>query len=102
LIQPDRYAEAVERCLAIARTVADDVRRRPLLRLVVEPELSVLLFERRGWTRDQYVAWSRTQALAGRVLCIPTRYGGQTVLRLVFVNPSTDPAAVSDVLDTLA
>jgi glutamate/tyrosine decarboxylase-like PLP-dependent enzyme len=97
----DRYTEAVERCLATARTVAADIRRRPALRLLAEPELSVLLFERRGWSQHEYVAWSRDLALAGRVLCIPTRYAGEPVLRLVFVNPSTDPDAVGAVLDTL-
>ncbi len=82
--------------------MADDVRARPELRLVVEPELTVLLFERRGWTAEQYAAWSREQALLGRVLCVPTRWLGEPVLRLVFVNPDTDPELVSRVLDTLA
>jgi glutamate/tyrosine decarboxylase-like PLP-dependent enzyme len=97
----DRYRTAVERCLAIAGTVADDIRRRPGLRLVVEPELTVLLFERLGWAAEDYAAWSREQARTGRVLCVPTRWQGEPVLRLVFVNPSTDPALVSAVLDTL-
>lgn len=97
----DRYRVAVERCMEIAHTVADDIRRRPELRLVVPPDLTVLLFERRGWTAEQYAAWSREQALAGRVLCVPTRWQDEPVLRLVFVNPDTDPGLVSDVLDTL-
>ncbi len=98
----DRYRDAVERCLATARTVAEGIRSRPGLRLLVEPELSVLLFEREGWTEAEYARWSREQALAGRVLCIPTRWSGAPVLRLVFVNPDTDPVAVCAALDTLA
>lgn len=97
----DRYRDAVERCLATAREVADDVRSRPGLRLVVEPDLSVLLFERTGWTDRDYAAWSREHALAGRALCVPTRWQGRPVLRLVFVNPQTEPRVVSAVLDTL-
>jgi len=98
----DRYRDAVERCLATARTVAEGIRSRPGLRLLVEPELSVLLFEREGWTEAEYARWSREQALAGRLLCIPTRWSGAPVLRLVFVNPDTDPVAVCAALDTLA
>ncbi len=98
----DRYAAAVERCLATARAVADGIRERAYLRLVVAPELSVLLFERDGWDDDDYVHWSHEQAVAGRMLCVPTRWDGDPVLRLVFVNPDTDPTAVCAVLDTLA
>ena len=97
----DRYVEAVERCLATARTVAEGIRRRPFLRLLVEPDLSVLLFERTGWTEADYAAWSRSQALAGRILCVPTRWDGKPVLRLVFVNPDTDPDVVLEALDTV-
>jgi glutamate/tyrosine decarboxylase-like PLP-dependent enzyme len=97
----DRYREAVERCLEITRVVADDIRSRPRLRLVVEPDLSVLLFERVGWADDDYTAWSREQAVSGRVLCVPTRWQDRPVLRLIFVNPSTDPAQVARILDSL-
>jgi len=43
--------------------------------------------------------WSRRLALEGRILCIPTKWQGRTVLRLAFVNPSTE---VDQVLDVLA
>ena len=97
----DRYRAAVERCLEISRAVADDIRSRPELRLVVEPDLSVLLFERIGWGAEDYVAWSREAAISGRVLCVPTRWQDRPVLRLIFVNPGTDAAQVSLILDSL-
>ncbi|MFT3873233.1 MAG: pyridoxal-dependent decarboxylase [Nocardioides sp.] len=98
----DRYREAVETCLATARAVAEDIRSRPALRMLSEPELSVILFDRPGWTAEQYAQWSHEQAVAGHVLCVPTRHRGEPVLRLIFINPNTDPASVSEVLDTLA
>ncbi len=98
----DRYREAVERCLQTTRTVAAAIEERPFLRLVRRPSLSVLLFERSGWQEESYRRWSRGHALAGTMLCVPTRWRGRQVLRLVFVNPATDPAAVVSVLDTLA
>jgi glutamate/tyrosine decarboxylase-like PLP-dependent enzyme len=91
----------VERSLATAREVAEAIRSRTFLHLVREPVLSVLLFERVGWSDADYRVWSRAHALAGTMLCVPTRWRGRSVLRLVFVNPATDPAVVVGVLDTL-
>ena len=98
----DRYRQAVEQCLTTARIVAEDIRSRPTLRLLSGPELSVLLFDRPGWTAEDYAAWSHEQAISGQVLCIPTRWRGEPVLRMIFVNPGTDPVVVGKVLDTLA
>jgi glutamate/tyrosine decarboxylase-like PLP-dependent enzyme len=98
----DRYTAAVERSLDTAREVAQAVRARAYLRLVVAPELSVLLFERVGWGPEDYVTWSKKHALAGDFLCLPTRWQGEWVLRLAFVNPATQVAEVVAALDTLA
>jgi hypothetical protein len=64
----------------------------------MEPQLSVVLFRRRGWGPDDYHRWSVRLAHEGRILCVPTRWQGQTVLRLVFINPATDPDRVLEVL----
>ena len=97
-----RYRAAVECSLRTARAVADAVRARPYLRIVVPPELSVLLFERVGWGPEDYTTWSKRHALAGDFLCLPTRWQGEWVLRLAFVNPATRAEAVVAALDTLA
>jgi glutamate/tyrosine decarboxylase-like PLP-dependent enzyme len=98
----DRYRDAVERSLHTARVVAQAVRARPYLKLVVPPELSVLLFERVGWSPEDYSIWSKKHALAGDFLCVPTRWRGECVLRLAFVNPATRAGEVETALDTLA
>ncbi len=97
----DRYRAAVERSLQTARDVADAVRVRDHLRLVVPPELSVLLFERVGWAPEDYLTWSKKHALAGDFLCLPTQWQGEWVLRLAFVNPATPAGLVVAALDTL-
>jgi glutamate/tyrosine decarboxylase-like PLP-dependent enzyme len=97
----DKYRDAVELSLASSRQVADWIRAMNFVRLVREPELSVVLFERPGWTPDEYLAWSKRTADDGAMLCVPTRWNGKTVLRLAFVNPATDPARVIEILESL-
>lgn len=98
----DRYRDAVELCLTTARGVAAWIDASEHLRLVREPELSVVLFDRPGWSDEQYAAWSSEMSHAGRILCVPTTWRGQTVLRLAFVNPDTTVDHVTEVLETLA
>ncbi|MBL8932158.1 MAG: hypothetical protein JNL54_18710 [Kineosporiaceae bacterium] len=97
----DRYVAAVEQTLDTARQVAEAIRRAPQLHLIREPDLTVLLFERRGWQAADYQAWSREQALAGTILCLPTIYQGRTVARLAFVNPATRADEVMAVLHAM-
>jgi glutamate/tyrosine decarboxylase-like PLP-dependent enzyme len=97
----DRYRRAIEGTLAIAAEVAEGIEASDHLRLVVPPELSVLLFQRPGWEPEDYQAWSRQAALEGTIFCIPTTWRGQTVLRLAFVNPQTRPDRVLEALETL-
>ena len=98
----DRYRSAVEHVLTLARRVAEEIRSLPHLELVLEPELSVVLFRRVGWDLDDYTAWSTRNARAGIVLCLPTRWRGEPVLRLCFVNPDTAFDRVRAVLESLA
>jgi glutamate/tyrosine decarboxylase-like PLP-dependent enzyme len=98
----DRYRDAVETVLATTRAVADEIRSRPHLRLVMEPDLSVVLFERVGWESADYEAWSDYHARAGNVLCVPTRWEDRSMLRFCFINPTTDVDEVASVLDGLA
>ncbi len=94
------YTEAVERCLTSARTVARAIEESDHLELLLEPELSVVVFRRPGWTPDAYRRWSQRLATEGTLLCVPTAFRGEIALRLAFVNPSTDPQAVIEVLRT--
>ena len=98
----DRYREAIETVLATTRAVVAEIRERPHLRLVMEPDLSVVLFERIGWTDEDYRSWSDHNARSGIVLCVPTRWEGLPMLRFCFVNPATEVEAVAEVLDGLA
>ncbi len=97
----DLYSAGVERTLDTSRTVAEAIRSSSHLELVCEPQLSVLLFRRPGWDAAAYHEWSTRMSHEGVILCLPTSWLGETVLRLAFVNPATNPERVIDVLDTL-
>lgn len=97
----DKYRAAIEQTLSIAREVAAGIEALPHLELVQPPELSVLLFARPGWDVADYQQWSQQAALEGSILCVPTTWRGETVLRLAFVNPDTNPDRVLTALDSL-
>ncbi len=97
----DRYTAAIERSLATARVIATEISESEHLTLCFEPHLSVVLFERRGWTDEQYRTWSNRLAKDGVILCLPTQWKGRTVLRLAFVNPATHSADVLAALESL-
>lgn len=96
-----RYAEAVEVCLAVAREAAELVRAHPLTELVLEPELSVVMFRRLGWQPADYQAWSDRVLAEGLTLTVPTSWEGETVLRFCFVNPRTTADDVRLILASL-
>jgi len=97
----DRYRDAVETVLALTRDVADRIRLRGGLHLVMEPDLSVVLLERDGWEAADYGAWCDRQAATGTAICVPTTWRGRSMLRLCFVNPDTDVEAVDALLADL-
>jgi L-2,4-diaminobutyrate decarboxylase len=98
----DAYAEAIETTLAVTRQVAEEIRARPYLELLIEPELSVLVFRRRGWTAADYDAWSARLFAAGTAFVMPTRFRGEPAARIVILNPRTTVADVATVLDVMS
>jgi aromatic-L-amino-acid/L-tryptophan decarboxylase len=98
----DAYAAAIERGFELAQATADRIRAvGPPVELVLEPELSVVLFRRRGWAVDDWIAWSRRLLDDGVAFVTPTRWKGEPVGRLVFLHPDTDLAVVDEVLRCL-
>jgi L-2,4-diaminobutyrate decarboxylase len=95
------YRRAVEAVLDLTRSTAEEVRRRPDLELVVEPELSIVLFRRLGWGRAEYVAWCDRMLAEQRAFCQPTTWRGEPCMRFCFVNPTTTLEAVAGLLDEM-
>ncbi len=98
----DAYRDAIDRVLDLTAAVADEIRARDHLELVLGPELSVVLVRRLGWTSDDYDAWS-TALLRDQVgYVLPTTWRGEKVVRMCFVNPETTLDDVRAILDTTA
>jgi L-2,4-diaminobutyrate decarboxylase len=98
----NRYAEAVEASLTLARASADLIETYEHVELVLEPELSVVIFRRVGWSPAQYDAWSDHALLTGLTLTVPTTWRGETVLRFCFVNPRTTIDDVRTIIESLS
>ena len=96
------YVDAVETTLTVAREAARLIDDTEHTELVMEPELSVVLFRRVGWSRAEYQAWSDRELEAGRAFVVPTTWQGETVLRFCIVNPRTSIGDIGDILATLA
>jgi glutamate/tyrosine decarboxylase-like PLP-dependent enzyme len=97
----DAYTEAMEETLNVALAAADLVRAHPNLELVMEPELSIVAFKRKGWAAADYQKWSE-KLLADQIGFIPPSLDkGEAILRFAIVNPWTKVSDISMILDTL-
>ncbi|MDP1805410.1 MAG: pyridoxal-dependent decarboxylase, partial [Acidimicrobiales bacterium] len=95
------YADAVETCLRTAREAADLVRAAPHVELVLEPELSVVVLRRPGWSAEDYRNWSLDLLARGEGFVVPSAHRGEPVLRLCIVNTRSSAADVAAILDSM-
>lgn len=96
------YAEAIGAAVRIARAAAAEVRARPWLELVREPDLSVVLFRRPGWESADYQEWAEALRREQVAFVPPSAWEGRPVGRLAFLHPHTPIELVREVLDRTA
>ena len=96
------YADAVEKTLALTQTAATLIDASPWCERILPPNLSIVIFKRKGWTEKDYARWSQELLETGEGFVMPTKYQGETVLRFCIVNPTTTEDDITLVLDTLA
>jgi L-2,4-diaminobutyrate decarboxylase len=95
------YVTAIEITLSVTQQAARLIEDTPFTELILEPELSIVLFRRSGWGPDDYQAWSDRELAGGRAFVVPTTWQGETVLRFCIVNPRTTIDDISSIVDTL-
>jgi len=97
----DAYVDAVEQTLTVTRAGAELIRTAQHLRLLLEPELSVLVFERIGWGTDDYARWS-SRLLAEQIAFVtPTKHAGKVCTRFAIVNPLTTADDLALIIDSM-
>lgn len=101
-----RYEQAIERGIELAKIAGQMITETPYTELVREPSLSCVLFRRKGWTPEQYTAWTYRNLKTGFALVTPTKWrknGEQeTVARFCFINPDTRETDIKEILTTMA
>ena len=101
----DRYAQAIERGMELAKLAGRIVTETEYTELVRDPSLSCVLFRRVGWTPEDYKQWTFKNQREGYALVAPTKWranGGQeTVARFCFINPDTSEADIRGIIKTM-
>ena len=95
------YSEAVEVTLQVARDSAALIAESEHLELILEPELSIVMFRRIGWTPAEYQGWSDRMLTTGEAFVVPTTWAGETVLRICVVNPRTTVDDIRTIVESL-
>ncbi len=97
----DAYKDAMEYTMLIAKKAVELIKAHPNLDLLVEPELSIVAFTRKGWAKEDYQRWS-DKLLADQIgFVTPSSHEGQPILRFAIVNPWTNVDDLEKILDTL-
>ena len=96
-----RYAEAMDKTMALARDAADLIKAQPNLELISEPELSIVAFKRKGWSSDDYNRWSAKLLNDQIGFVTPSSHEGEPILRFAIVNPWTSITDIKVILATL-
>lgn len=97
----DAYKTAVTQNIETAYAIAEVIRKRDDLELVREPELSVVVFKKKGWTLADYDAWSAKLLESGLGFVVPSSHKGEPNTRFAIVNPRTTLELLIQILDTM-
>ena len=97
----DKYAESMDKTMDLARASAQLIKEHPNLELLMEPELSIVAFTRKGWQISDYQRWSDKLLLDQIGFVTPSSHQGEPILRFAIVNPWTSITDIKVILATL-
>ena len=97
----DAYRDAIEGTLDVARAGADLIRDANHLRLLVEPDLTVLVFERIGWDEGDYDQWTARLLHEQTAFVTPTRHDDRICTRFAIVNPLTTSHDLALIIESM-
>ncbi|GAB3411970.1 aminotransferase class V-fold PLP-dependent enzyme [Schumannella luteola] len=97
----ERYRAAIDHGIRLARQIADEIAARPSLSLVRDPQLSIVVFRREGWTLADYDRWSQKLLDDQIGFVVPSSHNGEPVVRFAIINPLTTFELLVKILDTM-
>ena len=95
------YREAIGSSLQLAQDIAAEIAKRPGFTLVRDPQLSIVVFERDGWSKADYDRWSLRLLDDQLAFVTPSSHGGRPNTRFAIVNPLTTFDQLVAILDTM-
>lgn len=95
------YRAAISSSLQLAQDIASEISSRDGFRLVRDPQLSVVVFERDGWIREDYAAWSGRLLDEQRAFVTPSSHAGRPNTRFAIISPMTTLEQLVGILDTM-
>jgi len=95
------YRDAIGVSIGLASDIAAEIASRPGFTLVREPQLSIVVFERDGWTKADYDAWSHRLLDEQRAFVVPSSHAGRPNTRFAILNPRTTFDQLTAILDSM-
>ena len=95
------YRQAISANVKLTHEIAKEIATRDYLRLVRDPQLSVVVFERVGWDLAQYEAWSEKLLSDQFAFVVPSSHLGKPNTRFAIVNPLTKYEDLVTILDSM-
>lgn len=96
-----KYRTAIEYNIDVAHEIAQIIRDLDYVELVRDPELSVVVFERKGWQLADYDSWSQKLLEAEIGFVVPSSHKGQPNTRFAIVNPLTSVELLRKILESM-
>ena len=97
-----KYREAIEQNIDLAHEAAELIRGLDYLELVRDPELSVVVFERKGWALADYDKWSEKLLKDEIGFVVSSSHQGKPNTRFAIVNPLTTIELLSNILESMS
>ncbi len=95
------YRQAISANVKLTHRIAKEIASRNHLKLVRDPQLSVVVFERVGWELEQYEAWSEKLLSDQFAFVVPSSHLGKPNTRFAIVNPLTKYEDLVKILDSM-
>ena len=95
------YSDAVEDTINTALIAVRLINEHPNLELLMDPQLSIVAFTRKGWDAAQYQEWSDKLLDDQIAFVTPSAHQGKPILRFAIVNPWTSEKELTQILATL-